>query len=88
VLATDGLPNDLPGMSLAAATRRRPACCRPSRAAAADITTFVISLAGTDKPLEAHLADVAKHGKSQGSERAHFQPADAGRSREQTAHGA
>jgi hypothetical protein len=32
------------------------------RAAAADITAFVISLAGTDKTHEAHLADVAKHG--------------------------
>ena len=64
VLATDGEPNDLCSMSDDSDNTPQKMCVLQAvdAAAAAGIITFVISLAGGDQGLEAHLVDVAKHG--------------------------
>jgi Mg-chelatase subunit ChlD len=64
VLATDGEPNDLCTMNDGSDTTPQKMCVLQAvdTAAAAGIITFVISLAGNDQALEAHLVDVAKHG--------------------------
>jgi hypothetical protein len=64
VLATDGEPNDLCTMNDDSDNTPQKMCVLQAvdTAAAAGITTFVISLAGNDQGLEAHLVDVAKHG--------------------------
>lgn len=64
ILATDGQPNDICTGGSGGDGTAQKACviAAVDRAAAANITTFVISLAGQDMALEAHLAEVAKHG--------------------------
>lgn len=64
VLATDGEPNDLCTMSDDSDNTPQKMCVLQAvdMAAAAGIITFVISLAGGDQGLEAHLTDVAHHG--------------------------
>jgi von Willebrand factor type A domain len=64
ILATDGQPNDICMGGSGGDGSAQKACviAAVDRAAAANITTYVISLAGQDMELEAHLAEVAKHG--------------------------
>lgn len=64
ILATDGQPNDIctGGAGGDGSAQKAEVIAATDRAAAAGIRTFVISLAGTDMGLEAHLAEVAKHG--------------------------
>ena len=64
ILATDGQPNDIctGGVGGDGSAQKLEVIAATDRAAAAGIRTFVISLAGTDVGLEAHLAEVAKHG--------------------------
>lgn len=64
ILATDGEPNDLcfGGRGGDGSTQRACVVSAVDRAAAAQIRTYVISLAGNDMKLEQHLAEVAKHG--------------------------
>lgn len=64
VLATDGQPNDIctGGLGGDGSAQKMEVIAATDRAAAAGIRTFVISLAGMDQGLEAHLAEVAKHG--------------------------
>jgi hypothetical protein len=64
VLATDGQPNDIctGGMGGDGTAQQMNVIAAVDRAAQAGITTFVISLAGSDMGLEMHLATVAQHG--------------------------
>jgi len=64
ILATDGQPNDIcmGGTGGDGSAQKMEVIAAADRAAAAGIRTFVISLAGMDAGLEAHLAEVAKHG--------------------------
>jgi Mg-chelatase subunit ChlD len=64
ILATDGQPNDIcaGGVGGDGSQQKAEVIAATDRAAAAGIRTFVISLAGNDAGLEAHLAEVAKHG--------------------------
>jgi hypothetical protein len=64
ILATDGQPNDIctGGMGGDGTLQQMAVIAAVDRAAAAGITTFVISLAGGDMGLEAHLTLVAQHG--------------------------
>jgi Mg-chelatase subunit ChlD len=64
ILATDGEPNDIcfGGKGGDGTLQRGCVISAVDRAAAAKIRTFVISLAGKDMDLQAHLAEVAKHG--------------------------
>ena len=64
ILATDGAPNDicLGGIGGDGAPQRQGVIAAVDRGAAAGITTWVISLAGNDAALQAHLDEVAKHG--------------------------
>lgn len=64
ILATDGQPNDIctGGLGGDGSAEKAGVIAATDRAAAAGIRTFVISLAGNDAGLEAHLAEVAKHG--------------------------
>lgn len=64
ILATDGQPNDIcmGGLGGDGSAQKAEVIAAADRAAAAGIRTFVISLAGNDAGLEAHLAEVAKHG--------------------------
>jgi hypothetical protein len=64
ILATDGQPNDIctGGVGGDGSAQKMEVIAATDRAAAAGIRTFVISLAGMDQGLEAHLAEVAKHG--------------------------
>jgi hypothetical protein len=64
ILATDGEPNDIcsGGKGGDGSTQRACVVSAVDRAAAANIRTFVISLAGDDVNLQKHLAEVAKHG--------------------------
>jgi len=64
ILATDGEPNDLcfGGKGGDGSLQKQCVVSAVDRAIAAHIRTFVISLAGSDTKLQAHLADVAKHG--------------------------
>lgn len=64
LLATDGQPNDIctGGLGGDGSAQKAAVIAATDRAAAAGIRTFVISLAGTDMLLEAHLAEVARHG--------------------------
>jgi hypothetical protein len=65
VLATDGLANDIcvGGVGGDGLMQQQAVITEVTRAAAARITTFVVSLAGGDAALEAHLAVVAKAGE-------------------------
>jgi hypothetical protein len=64
ILATDGEPNDLctGGVGGDGSVQRGCVVSAVDRAAAAQIRTFVISLANKDMKLQEHLAEVAKHG--------------------------
>jgi hypothetical protein len=64
ILATDGQPNDIcmGGMGGDGTAEKAAVIAAVDRGVAANVRTFVISLAGTDQALEAHLAEVAKHG--------------------------
>lgn len=64
ILATDGAPNDIctGGTGGDGSAQRQAVIAAADRGAAAGITTWVISLAGDDVMLQAHLDEVAKHG--------------------------
>ena len=64
ILATDGSPNDIcmNGMGGDGSAQKAGVIAAVDRAAMSHITTFVISLAGNDAGLQAHLDEVAKHG--------------------------
>jgi hypothetical protein len=64
ILATDGQPNDIcvGGLGGDGSAQRAGVIAQVDRAAQANIKTFVISTAGGDANLEAHLDEVAKHG--------------------------
>jgi len=65
ILATDGEPNDIctGGLGGDGSAQKAGVIAAVDRAAlTAGIRTYVISLAGDDQGLEAHLAEVAKHG--------------------------
>jgi hypothetical protein len=64
ILATDGQPNDIcaGGMGGDGTLQQQNVIAEVDRAAAAGITTYVISMAGGDAALEAHLMVVAQHG--------------------------
>lgn len=63
-LATDGQPNDIcvGGAGGDGVAQQQNVLANVDRAAARGITTFVISLAGADMALQAHLDQVALHG--------------------------
>jgi hypothetical protein len=65
ILATDGAPNDIctGGVGGDGSAQRQAVVAAVDRGAAAGITTWVISLAGDDAALQAHLDEVAKHGE-------------------------
>ena len=64
ILATDGQPNDIctGGLGGDGSAQKEAVLAAVDRGVQAGIRTFVISLAGADQLLEAHLADVAKRG--------------------------
>lgn len=64
ILATDGQPNDIceGGMGGDGIAQQQGVIAAVDRAAAAQIKTFVVSLAGGDQALQAHLDEVARHG--------------------------
>jgi hypothetical protein len=64
ILATDGAPNDIcvGGVGGDGSAQRQGVIASVDQGAAAGITTWVISLAGNDAALQAHLDEVAKHG--------------------------
>lgn len=64
ILATDGAPNDVcvGGVGGDGSLQRQGVLQAVDRGAAAGITTWVISLAGGDATLQAHLDEVARHG--------------------------
>jgi hypothetical protein len=64
ILATDGQPNDIcvGGVGGDNTPQKQGVVAAVDRAAQNSITTFVISTAGGDSALEAHLDEVAKHG--------------------------
>jgi hypothetical protein len=77
ILATDGQPNDIcmGGVGGDGSAQKLEVIAAADRAAAAGIRTFVISLAGMDAGLEAHLAEVAKHGDPRNPAAHTFSPA-------------
>ena len=64
ILATDGQPNDIctGGLGGDGSAEKAAVIAAVDRGVAGGVRTFVISLAGADQGLEAHLAEVAKHG--------------------------
>jgi hypothetical protein len=64
ILATDGAPNDIcmGGVGGDGALQRQGVISAVDQGAAVGITTWVVSLAGGDPVLQAHLDEVAKHG--------------------------
>jgi hypothetical protein len=64
ILATDGQPNDIcvGGVGGDGTAQKQGVIAAVDRAQQSGITTFVISTAGGDAALEAHLNEVAKHG--------------------------
>jgi hypothetical protein len=64
ILATDGAPNDIcvGGTGGDGSVQRQGVISAVDRGAAAGIKTWVVSLAGGDAMLQAHLDEVAKHG--------------------------
>jgi hypothetical protein len=64
ILATDGQPNDIcmGGLGGDGTAQQAGVVAAADRAAQAGIRTYVISLAGGDPALEAHLTMVAMHG--------------------------
>jgi hypothetical protein len=78
ILATDGQPNDIcvGGLGGDGSAQRMGVISEVDRAAMAGIKTFVISTAGGDAMLEAHLDDVAKHGDPTNANAHSFSPMD------------
>jgi hypothetical protein len=76
ILATDGAPNDIcmGGVGGDSAVQQAAVIAEVDRAAAAKITTFVISLAGSDANLQAHLEMVADHGQPMNADAKAFSP--------------
>jgi hypothetical protein len=64
ILATDGQPNDIcvGGVGGDGMLQKTNVIAEVDRASAANITTFVVSLAGGDMGLQQHLDEVARHG--------------------------
>lgn len=64
ILATDGQPNDIciGGLGGDGMAQQQGVIAAVDRAAAASIKTIVVSLAGGDPALQAHLDEVARHG--------------------------
>jgi len=78
ILATDGQPNsicvgDVSPVSDGTA-EKQAVIAEVDRARAAGITTFVISTAGTDQNLQAHLEEVADHGNPMNPDARAFSP--------------
>ena len=78
ILATDGQPNDVcvGGLGGDGLAQQQAVLTAVDRGAAAGITTFVISLAGGDPVLEAHLAEVAVRGDPWNPAAVTYSPAD------------
>jgi hypothetical protein len=78
VLATDGQPNDIcvGGAGGDGLMQQANVIAEVQRAAAANIKTYVISLAGGDAALEAHLAQVALAGNPADPAAHPFSPAN------------
>jgi Mg-chelatase subunit ChlD len=76
ILATDGAPNDIcvGGVGGDGLAQQQGVIAAVDRAAAADITTWVISLADGDPALEAHLDEVARHGDKKNPQARTFSP--------------
>jgi hypothetical protein len=77
ILATDGQPNDIcvGGMGGDGSVQRQAVLDHVQRAADDGIRTFVISLAGNDQALQAHLDEVAAVGDPGNPDAATFTPA-------------
>lgn len=80
ILATDGAPNDIcvGGLGGDGSVQRQGVISAVDRGAQAGITTWVISLAGGDPALQAHLDEVAKHGDPMNAMAHTFTPTDPG----------
>jgi hypothetical protein len=78
ILATDGAPNDIcvGGVGGDGSAQRQGVISAVDRGAAAGITTWVISLAGGDQALQAHLDEVARHGEPKNPMAKTFAPTD------------
>jgi hypothetical protein len=76
ILATDGAPNDIcvSGAGGDGSAQRQGVIAAVDRGTAAGITTWVISLAGGDAMLQAHLDEVAKHGDPKNTAAHTFSP--------------
>lgn len=76
ILATDGAPNDIcvGGVGGDSSVQQQAVIAEVDRAAAANITTFVISLAGSDQALQSHLEVVADHGQPMNVDAKAFSP--------------
>jgi hypothetical protein len=76
ILATDGAPNDIcvGGVGGDSSVQQQAVIAEVDRAAASNITTFVISLAGDDAALQAHLETVADHGQPMNPDAKAFSP--------------
>lgn len=77
ILATDGQPNDIcvGGLGGDGMAQKAGVIAAVDRGAAMGIKTFVVSLAGGDAGLEAHLAEVAQHGEPLNTMAHTFSPA-------------
>jgi hypothetical protein len=78
ILATDGQPNDIcaGGAGGDGVAQQQAVIAAVDRAAAAQIKTYVISLAGGDAALQAHLDEVARHGNPGDPTARTFSPAN------------
>lgn len=76
ILATDGAPNDIcvGGVGGDGSAQRQGVITAVDRGAAAGIKTWVVSLAGGDAVLQAHLDEVAKHGDPTNASARTFSP--------------
>jgi hypothetical protein len=76
ILATDGAPNDIcvGGTGGDGSAQRQGVVAAVDRGAAAGIKTWVVSLAGGDAMLQAHLDEVAKHGDPTNASARTFNP--------------
>jgi hypothetical protein len=76
ILATDGAPNDIcmGSMGSDSAVQQQEVIAQVDRAAALKIKTLVVSLAGADAALQAHLEVVADHGQPMNMDAKAFSP--------------
>jgi Mg-chelatase subunit ChlD len=76
ILATDGSPNDIcvGGVGGDSAVQKQGVIAAVDRARMRNITTFVISLAGNDQGLQAHVEEVADHGDPMNPDAHAFSP--------------